>query len=259
MNKLYTRIKNKHDTEAHWNSATNFTPLDGEIIVYDVDSNHPYPRYKVGDGNTVVTALPFSTDILDDYLKQVEYNKYQVLRNVAYNVTSFFTPTTPTEIVIYTKIRWVSSAYMPVIHLYGYAYGEQSPIEFKVGFYIYEDKIGWCGVTNMGAWNPDIFLFKYTDSENSVDYVALGLRKVVYFPQFEIDLQVEHGLYRSAIPLDGWTIASIVAGEESIIPPAGSSPNENCVQVPYKPIPGYVTDTQLSSAIDGITIDDGTL
>ena len=249
MANFQTRIKNKHDTEAHWNSATNFTPLDGEIIVYDVDSNHPYPRYKVGDGNTVVTALPFSTDILDDYLKQVEYNKYQVLRNVAYNVTRFFTVTTPTEIVIYTKIRWISAAYMPVIHLYGYAYGAQSPIEFKVGFYIFQNTIGWCGATNMGAWNPDIFLFKYTASEDSLDYVALGLRKSVYFPQFEIDLQVEHGISLASISLDGWTTDSIVAGEESIIPPAGSQPDENCVQVPYKPIPGYVTDSSLSASL----------
>ena len=32
-----TRIVNKHDTEANWAKAVNFTPKDGEIIIYDAD------------------------------------------------------------------------------------------------------------------------------------------------------------------------------------------------------------------------------
>ena len=60
MANINTRIKNKHDTEAHWNNATNFIPLAGEIIVYDMDSIYPYPRFKVGDGKTSVSNLPFS-------------------------------------------------------------------------------------------------------------------------------------------------------------------------------------------------------
>ena len=62
MAQINTRIKNKHDTEEHWNSATNFVPLAGEIIVYDVDSNYSYPRFKVGDGTTTVVALPFTDE-----------------------------------------------------------------------------------------------------------------------------------------------------------------------------------------------------
>lgn len=62
------RFKSKHDTEANWNKATNFYPLEGEIIVYEPDSTHPYPRFKVGiwDGKStktsamLVTNLPFS-------------------------------------------------------------------------------------------------------------------------------------------------------------------------------------------------------
>ena len=60
------RIQNKHDTEEHWNNATNFRPLAGEIIIYDEDSAHPYPRFKVGDGNTTVTDLPFSGKYADE-------------------------------------------------------------------------------------------------------------------------------------------------------------------------------------------------
>ena len=249
---INTRIQNKHDTEANWNSATNFKPLDGGIIVYDVDSNHPYPRYKVGDGKTVVTALPFSTNILDDYLP-IQSNNSLVLKRTAYNIINWVTTSRPKEISIDTKIRWASGTYMPVIHLYGYAYGQQSPIEFKIGFYIYEDEIGWCGVTNMGAWAPNVLLYRRTDSDE-IDYVSIALiyEDGIYYPQFSIDIQNEMG---SAIPggniieLDGWSIRSSINLGELGIPSAGEIPNESCVQVPYKPIPGYVTDSSLSTSL----------
>lgn len=54
-----TRITHKHDTEAHWALATNFSPLEGEIIIYDPDETHPTPRIKVGDGTTNVNDLLF--------------------------------------------------------------------------------------------------------------------------------------------------------------------------------------------------------
>lgn len=54
-----TRIINKHDTEANWDKATNFIPKQGELIVYDIDSSHSYERFKVGDGATTVSNLPF--------------------------------------------------------------------------------------------------------------------------------------------------------------------------------------------------------
>lgn len=72
MPNIKTRIINKHDTEANWALAQNFKPLAGEIIVYDADSNHSYPRFKVGDGKTLVSALPFSTDALDSYVTETE-------------------------------------------------------------------------------------------------------------------------------------------------------------------------------------------
>lgn len=54
-----TRIQLKNDTEANWNKATNFIPLEGEAIIYSADSTHPFSRLKVGDGVTVVSELPF--------------------------------------------------------------------------------------------------------------------------------------------------------------------------------------------------------
>lgn len=54
------RIKLKHDTEENWLKATTFKPLKGELIIYDVDSAHSAPRFKVGDGVNVVGDLPFA-------------------------------------------------------------------------------------------------------------------------------------------------------------------------------------------------------
>lgn len=54
-----TRIQLKSDTEANWLKATNFTPLKGEMIVYNADANYNYERIKIGDGVRKVNELPF--------------------------------------------------------------------------------------------------------------------------------------------------------------------------------------------------------
>lgn len=56
---LKTRIINKHATAAVWNTKTSFIPLQAELIIYDKDSEYPFERYKIGDGSTPVTQLPF--------------------------------------------------------------------------------------------------------------------------------------------------------------------------------------------------------
>lgn len=60
-NTFNTRIQHKHDVEANWLKATTFAPKAGELIIYDVDEIHSSPRFKVGDGTTLVTDLPFSS------------------------------------------------------------------------------------------------------------------------------------------------------------------------------------------------------
>ena len=50
----------KHGTEAEWNHVLNFYPLLGEAIVYTVDEEHEFPRFKVGDGKTLPKDLPFA-------------------------------------------------------------------------------------------------------------------------------------------------------------------------------------------------------
>lgn len=58
------RIVHKHDSQANWEKATNFCPKQGELIVYDVDSNYSYERIKIGDGVTLVSNLPFVNDVI---------------------------------------------------------------------------------------------------------------------------------------------------------------------------------------------------
>ena len=48
----------RHDTQEKW-ERSNYLPKQGEIIVYDIDENFSYERFKIGDGVTSVTALPF--------------------------------------------------------------------------------------------------------------------------------------------------------------------------------------------------------
>ena len=59
-NRLYTRIIQKHDTEAQWNLNPDLIPLKGELIIYDADETTLVPRFKVGDGITRIVELPFS-------------------------------------------------------------------------------------------------------------------------------------------------------------------------------------------------------
>lgn len=57
---ILSRIIQKHDIEANWNKAVNFVPMRGELIVYDIDDTHLYERFKIGDGVTNVSDLPFT-------------------------------------------------------------------------------------------------------------------------------------------------------------------------------------------------------
>lgn len=57
---IKSRITHKHDTEVNWQLAINFTPKQGEIIVYDIDENYSYERFKIGDGISNVNNLPFA-------------------------------------------------------------------------------------------------------------------------------------------------------------------------------------------------------
>lgn len=52
----------KHDIEANWKKARNFTPKSNEIIIYEPDDKITYYRVKVGNGFNNVNDLPFVTN-----------------------------------------------------------------------------------------------------------------------------------------------------------------------------------------------------
>ena len=176
------------------------------------------------------------------------------IANTYYGIAFGRTNGTPKETILHTGIKWVSSTHMPVLHITGYAYGLQSPVEFKIGFYIYGDKIGWSGATNMGSWEPDIYLFK--DTRGEANYVAVGLAGSCYFLQLSVDLQDEMGKFNNVVPTD-WTWDFLTT--EGTIPSADDG--TTCVKVPYKAsIFGakYASITTTSNAIAYYTNATGT-
>lgn len=84
---MNARIQHKHDIEANWNKALNFIPKIGEIIVYDIDENYNYSRFKIGDGVRTINDLEFLLDtqyilhnsnalsqILEQHILNIDYN-----------------------------------------------------------------------------------------------------------------------------------------------------------------------------------------
>ena len=59
IKEIASKVILKHDIESNWNRAETFIPNKGEIIIYDIDDNHSYERFKLGDGKTTAINLPF--------------------------------------------------------------------------------------------------------------------------------------------------------------------------------------------------------
>ena len=176
----------------------------------------------------------------------VAVNGYHRDKYYASNVCRHFYTGTPTEFVIKTKIVYASGAYMPVIRIYGYAYGEQSPIELRVGFYIYGDNLGWAGAVSTGAWQPKVYLFRYT--ENSTNYVAVGFKGACYFCGFQVDVQAgaTGQIGYNGLNPGGWTTTHNGADTSvSIIPAVGT---DKCVEVAYKAMSTSITGSSTNSS-----------
>ena len=81
---ILSRVRNKHDTQANWEKATNFVPLEGELIIYDVDTTNPIPRFKVGDGVKNVNDLPFGEG---KFFVEVEVSSDSIIEPGTYPIT----------------------------------------------------------------------------------------------------------------------------------------------------------------------------
>ena len=71
---ITARTVNKHAVEENWEKATNFIPKEGEIIIYDADSNHSSPRLKVGNGDNSISDLPF---LIAPEAETITWKKYR--------------------------------------------------------------------------------------------------------------------------------------------------------------------------------------
>lgn len=68
---INARIQHKIDTYSHWNLASNFRPLYGELIIFiPDDENDTRPiQMKIGNKKEDLLAdLPFITNIIDDMI-----------------------------------------------------------------------------------------------------------------------------------------------------------------------------------------------
>lgn len=92
---IKTRISQKHDLEVNWLKATGFVPMQGELIIYDIEIDaegntltdesgkpllpesrqEPYTheRLKIGDGIRTVANLPFTTGVDNNSLTRDNY------------------------------------------------------------------------------------------------------------------------------------------------------------------------------------------
>lgn len=69
MNTIDTRVKWKRDTSANWTS-NNPVLLNGEVII--VDTNAGETRFKVGNGTSTYTQLPFQDEYLQNAITDVD-------------------------------------------------------------------------------------------------------------------------------------------------------------------------------------------
>ena len=87
---INSRIQLKRDTTEHWNQASGFIPLPGEVIVYTDYETKTYtveeygqmvtktvdiPNIKIGTGNAYVQDLPFVNEKTRDLLIEHIHNQ----------------------------------------------------------------------------------------------------------------------------------------------------------------------------------------
>lgn len=76
---LNTRIVLTHDVEANW-AESAFVPSRGELVVYDPDLTYSYARFKIGDGQSTISDLPFTINpSIIDFLSGEDGDGYLIL------------------------------------------------------------------------------------------------------------------------------------------------------------------------------------
>ena len=214
------------------NKASDWSPAPEDLD----NLTHPITGYNPASGvNTPLTNAMSPVQMFQNLQKQLTdgdptklgiNGKSSVglqLGRSFYNVLDFEVSSSVNEIVIKTKIPFGSGSGMPVIHLYGYAYGNATPIELKVAFYVYLEDFINVGATSLGAWKPDVKLFTYVDAGTT--YVALALVGSIYYPRFTINfLDIWNSTSRDFSM--GWSVETSLS--------TTIEGTDNLITVPYK-------------------------
>jgi len=224
-------------------SATALTSNAGSNTnpIYFSSGKPTASTYSFGNasGNIPISNGTLNTSLNADLLDGIDsiYYKKGVGKGSYYkDVVNVSLHNTAYEILIKTKIPFISSAQMPLIHLEGYAYGANSPIEIRIAFYIYNGAFASYGCTSTCPWKPDIKLFTYVDGTTT--YVGVALIKSIYFPQCTVNyIDVWGGGtgFQTRNYSEGWTVEFNTASSPSIVP------TDNLASVPYKPIANSIT------------------
>jgi len=181
----------------------------------------------------LVTNL--NADLLDG-IDSAYFKKGVGLGSYYRDVVNVSSHTTVYEILIKTKIPFISSSQMPLIHLEGYAYGAASPIDLRVAFYIYNSSFANLGCTSTCPWKPTIKMFTYLDG--TTRYVGIALIQNIYYPQFTVNYIDVWGGSSGVISRnysEGWSYQVNTVASPTIVP------TDNLTIVPYKPIANDIT------------------
>lgn len=131
---LFTRIMHKHDIEANWLKATDFVPMQGELIIYDdyyLDDNGnkitvaDAVRFKIGDGITPVNELPFNVIQPDweqnnesspDFIKGRTHYVEKAFEDISWNGDTEGRDAVPVADVVYYKVSDQLPAYEDLLN-----------------------------------------------------------------------------------------------------------------------------------------------
>ena len=118
--KFNVRVQHKIDTQENWEKATNFIPLKGELIIYDIDANNTSRRIKIGDGITPVNDLEF-VSAQSDY-EQNDSSKSDYIKNRTHYK----------EVIHQEKVDLLPATKIDFSSLGG-MYSQSEPLDIQVG------------------------------------------------------------------------------------------------------------------------------
>ncbi|PWL28946.1 hypothetical protein [uncultured Roseivirga sp.] len=118
---------------------------------------------------------------------------YPNILNYAYNGTPTY------GVKIRTNIPYTNGSQMPTIHIEGYSYGDQSPIDLRLVWYVYSGNFISYKVASGGAYVPKIKL------ANESGKVVIFIDDRGYFQRFTVSAYA-HGMSESSSWFTGWTV-----------------------------------------------------